>query len=136
MSVDTTVDWQAVKQEIEKFFGIPDGLTNSGIFAIRAMIFRRYGGESRLLIDIAHGEVGLIGDRLESFVDDGFRTIHPEQIIGIGIDGHPGNGLVTKEMRGDLVVIEYLDVEGAEKDAEKFIGAMLMLLGNYANRNL
>lgn len=135
MSVDTTTDWLAIKAEIEGFFDIPDGLAKNGISAIRAMIFRRRGGETVMLLDICYGEVGMLGEELDDFAHDSFRDVDREEIFKLGNDIHPEKGLVTKEIRGDVVAIEYLDVPGAEELAAKMVGGMLTMLGNYANRN-
>lgn len=137
MSTDTAIDWAAIKAEIMRFFGIPESLADNGIFAIRALLYRKRGDEIQLLVEITEGEVGLIGDELESLVTDGF-TLTTDNVHRLADPTKAGKGLMARELRGDLVIVEYLPIDfaPAEEKAEKLAGGLLMLLGNYGNRNL
>jgi len=135
MTTDTVVDWEAIRQEVEKVFGIPDDLESNGIKAIRAMVYRSRNTVATMLFEIKHGEVGLIGDMLDSYVEHCFENMPPEYKEEIGMEGRPGQGLGGKEILGDVVIIEFTIVEGMQEKAEKLVRAMFILLGNYANRN-
>jgi hypothetical protein len=136
MTVETTIDWNSIRQEIEMFCGIPDGLESNGISAIRAMIYRRRGGVAQRVLDVKHGEVGLLLEGLlHEYADFWFDNMEREAALGLFGQSISAKGLVTIEMLGDLIMIEYTPVEGREQDAEKLAGALLLLVGNYANRN-
>lgn len=138
MSTDTAIDWAAIKAEIMRFFGIPESLADNGIFAIRALLYRKRGDEIQLLVEITEGEVGLIGDELESFVTDGF-TLIPDFFSRLSKPEKAGKGFMAREIRGDLAIVEYLPIDfaAAEERADELARRLLnALLGNYGNRNL
>jgi isocitrate dehydrogenase len=118
-------------------FGIPDDLPNCGIVGIRTMIFRKRDGHVAKVFEITHGTVDVMGgdSELDASVTWAFSELHLEHMARLEREHYQGEVLLSREARGDVVIVEYRWVESGENAAKNMVEKLRHMLSNIANRH-
>lgn len=131
MSVETAVDWETVKDRLREYFKIPDWLPNSGVVSLMVKVYQRTDDRIVELLDLTHGQVGVVEGGTERLVSDAYDALQQGAIMGMSRSGYPGKALMKRETEARMVFIQYTHVDGAEDASMRWADGMILLLDYY-----